>query len=1112
MSKNLSSATRLKRLLHAICLCFLLPTIAFGETTADESSPAPGKQIDLSKFGFRGLPPLERFTLRGNVTVHFLDREHLLITFDARKLIRRLPECTSGHQDRMIRAEVIDLRSETVTKQTEWYVHDKRRYLWQLASGRLLLRRLRSLYEIDSALNEKLLMDSPGELLWVDTTPDGKHIIVETALPTPAAEKSELAGRAEITQKRARVKIDYINAATLLVEHSLLASNSLELTTSSRGYGDSVRNWRGNVWLVRFGPDEQHRRAIARVRSPCTPDLTFPTDTTIFIGRCSNDSKAYSASIFSVFGYPLWRQRWSQLQHFPMVARSEDGSRFAIGTVTASRRPDIEAAPGGTSADPDEERPQWPDVEQEIRVFEAASGKVLLLTKAVSVVLNNPTFAVSPAGDRLAVLDGTTLNIFDLPATSSEERAKFLALAAGTPDLSAPVAPSPQSGSRTDASEEIEEEEAADRGAGLAVDNGAVLTCDTGQAKTATPPSASLIAKHTPEQERSGTTFKVGSNEVEVDVVVTDSRGHPVRGLSVVDFRVQENNATQKIRYFHEFAGNPQSAAVQARPAAKPANVFSNDLAPGPDRALVALVLDFVNTPIESQQYAKEELLKFLRKKPAGMQFALFVLGERLELLHGFTADENVLLASVSTKKSIGRFSRQLGATVDLSTLIAANKERAAIDFSNQTAVQHLEHLQASMRAGDLDRRIRLTVDAFSQLARYMAGIPGRKNIVWLSGSFPRGFFPNMGVSSDAPTTFSAEVRNYQEDLKRITNRLAEVHAAVYPVDVRGNLADSIYNAETGANPIATPAPGSQAQGPPGRAAPTPGAGTTTAMSIQAPSELQQQYTSGQDSRAAEQATMDEVAESTGGKAFYNTNGILKAVETAVEQASEYYMFSYAPENTKFDGAFRKIRVSLEKKGYHLAYRRGYFANPRGSGINAAEMAQELGRAAMQSGAPQAHELLFSARIVPLGKPVRRELEQDGQSATAGEKKPVEVQKYAIDYAVAGPQLGFTMNGEVRQMVLDFMASAFSDDGSNMARTAVQTTSNLKPEVYRDVLVGGLRMHQEVDVPVSASSLRLGVMDEIARYLGTLDVPLPIKAPAAEMASSTRKLPPIEPD
>jgi len=517
-----------------------------------------------------------------------------------------------------------------------------------------------------------------------------------------------------------------------------------------------------------------------------------------------------------VAGYPLWRQRWEQLQHFPTIARSEDASRIAIGTVTAARDSHSEATTDDAD-ETEEDAPRWPDVEQEIRVVETATGKLLLSTRVKTVVLNNPTFALAPLGERLAVLDGTMLSIFDLPVMSQDERAKFVAMAAGTPELSAPGAVSPAAGSQ---GESAEDEQAAYGKTEAEFDSAASSEAPTSDAERTTS-QASVPRSATSHEQRS--TFRVGTNEVEVDLVVTDSRGHAVRGLSAADFKIQEDGRPQKIRYFHEFATvakEASPAATHAPSAQTAANVFSNKVLRGPDQALVAVVLDFVNTPVESQQYAKEELLKFLRKKPAGMQFALFAMGERLEMLHGFTADENLLLATVNSKKSTARFSRQLGPTIDLTTLIAANKERAAIDVSNQTAVQHLVHLQAEMRAGDLDRRVRLTMDAFSQLARYLAGMPGRKNVVWLSGSFPSGFFPSTGPSSDAPTTFSAEMRSYEDDLKRITNRLAEVHAAVYPVDVRGNFGDSIYSADTNANPMAAPAPGSQAQGPPGRISP----------------------------------------------------------------------------------------------------------------------------------------------------------------------------------------------------------------------------------------------------------------------------------------------------
>ena len=327
---------------------------------------------------------------------------------------------------------------------------------------------------------------------------------------------------------------------------------------------------------------------------------------------------------------------------------------------------------------------------------------------------------------------------------SQDERAKFVAMAAGTPELFAPGVVSPAAGSQ---GESAEDEQAAYGKTEAEFDSAASSEAPTSDAERTTS-QASVPRSATSHEQRS--TFRVGTNEVEVDLVVTDSRGHAVRGLSAADFKIQEDGRPQKIRYFHEFATvakEASPAATHAPSAQTAANVFSNKVLRGPDQALVAVVLDFVNTPVESQQYAKEELLKFLRKKPAGMQFALFAMGERLEMLHGFTADENLLLATVNSKKSTARFSRQLGPTIDLTTLIAANKERAAIDVSNQTAVQHLVHLQAEMRAGDLDRRVRLTMDAFSQLARYLA-CPAVRTLYGSQVRFPVDSSPVLGLAA----------------------------------------------------------------------------------------------------------------------------------------------------------------------------------------------------------------------------------------------------------------------------------------------------------------------------------------------------------------------------
>ena len=110
----------------------------------------------------------------------------MLVTFNPKKLFKRLPECPPSHADRQVHAMVIAVPGGAVVKEVDWYLHDSRRYVWRLGDGRVLVRRLNKLYEVNSNLEEKLIFDSPQELLWVSVTPDGKQIIVETGAPAPA--------------------------------------------------------------------------------------------------------------------------------------------------------------------------------------------------------------------------------------------------------------------------------------------------------------------------------------------------------------------------------------------------------------------------------------------------------------------------------------------------------------------------------------------------------------------------------------------------------------------------------------------------------------------------------------------------------------------------------------------------------------------------------------------------------------------------------------------------------------------------------------------------------------------------------------------------------------
>jgi hypothetical protein len=51
---------------------------------------------------------------------------------------------------------------------------------------------------------------------------------------------------------------------------------------------------------------------------------------------------------------------------------------------------------------------------------------------------------------------------------------------------------------------------------------------------------------------------------------------------------------------------------------------------------------------------------------------------------------------------------------------------------------------------------------------------------------------------------------------------------------------------------------------------------------------------------------MTELAARTGGRPFFNTNDIGRAIERAIDDASVTYLLGYAPANDSWDGKSRK--------------------------------------------------------------------------------------------------------------------------------------------------------------------------------------------------------------
>jgi len=156
--------------------------------------------------------------------------------------------------------------------------------------------------------------------------------------------------------------------------------------------------------------------------------------------------------------------------------------------------------------------------------------------------------------------------------------------------------------------------------------------------------------------------------------------------------------------------------------------------------------------------------------------------------------------------------------------------------------------------------------------------------------------------------------------------------------------------------------------------------------------------------------------------------------------------------------------------------------------------------------------------VVPVGGKKKLDPASVGMASAEKNKEkaapaPVETQHYSIDYSFDGRDIRFLPqpNGTMRNSLV-LMLTSFDRTGHLLSGVSSLGTGDLHSDAYQKAVSGQLSLHQEVDVPVEAAALRLGIHDQASNHLGTVDIPLPLPADPNAPHRSKNPLPPIEPD
>lgn len=600
--------------------------------------------------------------------------------------------------------------------------------------------------------------------------------------------------------------------------------------------------------------------------------------------------------------------------------------------------------------------------------------------------------------------------------------------------------------------------------------------------------TAAVLAQSNPADQPP--TLKTTARDVVVDVVVTQGAGDPVLKLQKGDFQIFEDGKPQNIDFFEEHTAKTLPAGALADLPKMPPNVYTNvPRAPESD-AVNVLLLDSLNTPPQMTSYARNQILAYLNHVKPGTRMAIFALNDKLSIVQGFTADA-ALLREVATKQTAPGVSpslvtkNEIAGEQELESFLNSNAPAnpgsapaggpsgggnapSGAGWANpsapMTAITAVANAFANYQSFNQANRTRMTLEALSDIARYLAAVPGRKNLIWFSGDFPVFIFPKFDQRQDY-----ADNSILLSQVQRTADLLTAARVAVYPIFANGMMTEDIVSADN-RSPASAAGPGNLAQ--------MSGNGI---------------YTSSSDERASAIAAMNQIASDTGGKAAYNTNDLDAATQHAIADGSHYYTLAYSPANKKMDGKYRKVEVKLTTGKYRLDYRRGYNADDS-TKFAAAKPASDPLTPLLIRGLPCATQILYGARVLPASP-------QPAPNATRAGKNPKlkgPVTRYAIDLMIRWTDVALNPEPDgAHTGKLQLGMIAYDREGKALNWNGATEQMSLNPETFAAIQKSGVPAHLEIDVPNSEAWLEIGVYDWNTGKAGTLEVPLHASANAA---------------
>ena len=529
--------------------------------------------------------------------------------------------------------------------------------------------------------------------------------------------------------------------------------------------------------------------------------------------------------------------------------------------------------------------------------------------------------------------------------------------------------------------------------------------------------------------------FTARSELVLIPTLVTDKSGNHITGLKKEDFTVLENGGEQKIATFEEITSD---AHRWIRP--KNPNEFGNTLTGGQSaRRITLIVLDFINTPFAAQAYARKDLLKYLTESVDQREpTALYTLTRSgVQVIHDFTTDPRVLAAALHKVKGDTFQMVDSPEEVEAVTGTASPDGSAGVDPGTvQTEAQKIQTMMedSELNFQSFEQRLAITytLQAMQQIAQAFAGFPGRKSLIWASGGFPFSVSDTTMQLAPAGRDSLADVLPLYEHTWQLLN---DAEISLYPVDVKG---------------------------------------LQTLMASAALSNPGKNYHRNMSWRQMDtQSTLQTFATMTGGRAYYNSNDLVKGFRDAVHDSAEYYMLGYYLDRSKTKSGWRKLAVKVKRDHIEVRARNGFF-------ITNATTDPEISRNNDLSSALQSPLDYTSIAFVAHWDKI-----EPGQDSG---KKHV---NYEMHLA---PDASLIDDSDNNHLAIDLVTLAKTAEGKQVENPMdKKIEAHLSAEKMAAIRLNGVAFKGSMDLAPGEYTIRFVVRDNLSGRIGSVAAPLRVE-------------------